>query len=201
MSLFRVLRPNAGNIADTLYINRPHRGIRSDALFNLLSLSNIHYYTKALIKDDTGGVVLGSVLERTSCPLTCIYKEKFKDHALKYFGYQKKGNSRIQYSLIEDVTEEYDSLLIVSKDNFLETLMQCFPKLKGSGAFAGYYQDILEISNAYEWLLSSGSASNILLEEIWSRDYQVLPERTHPDVKTRIGTSGGYLLSGIKHIV
>jgi hypothetical protein len=34
------------------------------------------------------------------------------------------------------------------------------------------------------------------LMEIWTRDYQVLPERTHPTMKMH--AASGYLLAGIK---
>lgn len=198
LSLFRILKPTCGNIADTLYLNRPQKGIRSDALFNLLGLSNIHYFSKVLISEYTGGVVLGSVLERTSLSVTSLYTDGIKDHALKYFGHSKKANPRMVNSKIEEVIDQFDSLIITTKDGLLELLQQTLPKLKGSGAFAAYQQDIVDAARSYEWIMSQGLAANVSFEEIWTREFQVLPERTHPDVKNRIGTSAGYIVSGIK---
>ena len=47
-------------------------------------------------------------------------------------------------------------------------------------------------------LHESGEAISLELREVWFRDYQVLPLRTHPQMKMH-GT-GGYLLSATKVI-
>ncbi len=47
-----------------------------------------------------------------------------------------------------------------------------------------------------EWLRKSGDAVNIRVTETWLREYQVLPERTHPHVN--MSGTGGYILTGIK---
>lgn len=39
-------------------------------------------------------------------------------------------------------------------------------------------------------------AVNLKFSEAWFRSYQVLPQRTHPEVM--MSGSGGYILSGIK---
>ena len=158
----------------------------------------MHYYSKVLISEYTGGVILGAVLEKTSYSVTSIYTDKIRDHAIKYCGYSKRGNTRINYHLISEVTGEYDSLIIAAKDELLDLITQVWPKLKGSGTFAAYEQDIVEAGKSYEAIIAKGIAANVMMEEIWTREFQVLPGRTHPDVRTRIGTSGGYIISGIK---
>jgi tRNA (adenine-N(1)-)-methyltransferase non-catalytic subunit len=198
LSLFRVLQATAGNIADTLYINKPARGIKSDALFNILTLANIHYFSKVLVSDYTGGVILGSVLERTSLPVTSIYTDKVKDHALKYFGIAKKSTPQLEYRQIDSVTDFYDSMILAEKSGSLVAFQQMLSKLKGSGTFIMYSQDIVAAGETYDWIMSQGVAANVIFEEIWTREFQVLPQRTHPDMKLRTGTSGGYLVSGIK---
>ncbi|OMJ90735.1 hypothetical protein SteCoe_6812 [Stentor coeruleus] len=198
LSLFRVLQATAGNIADTLYINKPTRGIKSDALFNILTLANIHYFSKVLVNDFTGGVILGSVLERSSLPVTNIYTDKFKDHALKYFGIAKKTTPQLEYRQIDSITDFYDSMILAEKSGILETFQKMLSKLKGSGTFVMYSQDIVSAGEIYDWIMTEGVAANVIFEEIWTREFQVLPQRTHPDMKLRTGTSGGYLVSGIK---
>jgi len=47
-----------------------------------------------------------------------------------------------------------------------------------------------------DWLLSQKAAVNIRIEELWMREYQVLPMRTHPEMSMD-GTSG-FVLSAIK---
>ena len=179
-------------------MHRPPKGIRSDALYNLLCLSNVHYFSKVLISENTGGVIAGSVLERTSMSVTSLYTEKIKDPVLKYFGLTRRNNTRLTNCKIEEVNEDFDSLIIATKEGLKELFELTLPKLRGSGAFAAYQQDIADAARAYEWLMTQGIAANVSFEEIWSREFQVLPERTHPDVKGRIGSSAGYIVSGIK---
>ena len=47
----------------------------------------------------------------------------------------------------------------------------------------------------YQELKACG-CTNLQLSETWLREYQVLPERTHPEVNMSGG--GGYLLRGTK---
>lgn len=47
-------------------------------------------------------------------------------------------------------------------------------------------------------LHASGEAISIEIRESWFRDYQVLPMRTHPEMKMH--GSSGYILSAIKVI-
>lgn len=196
MALFRVLKATAGNIADTLYLNRPQKGIKADALYNLLGLANVHYFAKVAVSDSTGGVILGAVMERTSLPVTCVYTENPKDHALKYFGLRKHGNDQLISKELSALDEDFDSIIVSSKNP--ETFQKMFTNLKPSGTFATYSQDILLSGKIYDWLMSANLAANVVFEEMWSREYQVLPQRTHPDMTSRIGTSGGYIVSGIK---
>lgn len=196
LSLFRVLQATCGNIADTLYQLKPQKSLKSEALFNMLTLANIHYFSKVILNDHTGGVLIGSVLERTSQPLTCVYSEKVKDHALKYFGIRKKPNDMLNYLTIDCVEEEFDSLIFTGKD--LEQFKLMMAKLKGAGAFVAYFQDVVLAAEVCDWLMKENNSVNIMFEEIWSREFQVLPQRTHPDMKLRTGTSAGYLVSGVK---
>ena len=64
-----------------------------------------------------------------------------------------------------------------------------------SGQFTVYSQYKEPLLDAYMTIKESGSAINVNLSETWLRNYQVLPERTHPHVLMSGG--GGYLLTGI----
>jgi len=194
--LFRVLHPTAGNIADTLYFNRPQKGIKSDALYSLIGLGNVHFFAKVAVNDSTGGVILGAVHERTSLPVTCVYTDKVKDHALKYYGIRKFGNERLVYKEVGTLDEEFDSIIVSCKE--LGTFQKMFEKLRGSGTFVAFNQDILVGARINEWIMAQGLGANVVFEELWSREYQVLPQRTHPDMVSRNGTSAGYIISGIK---
>lgn len=49
-----------------------------------------------------------------------------------------------------------------------------------------------------EYLLSNNKATNVRIEELWTREQQVLPMRTHPNMNMH--AASGYILSGIKII-
>jgi tRNA (adenine58-N1)-methyltransferase non-catalytic subunit len=137
-------------------------------------------------------------LQRTSISVTSLYEDKIKDHALKYFGYSNKKNDRVVNLVASEVTEVFDSLVITGKDGIFDLVLKLWPYLKGSGAFVAYHQDLVEAAKTYEWIMTHFNTANVIFEEIWSRNFQVLPQRTHPDVQTRVGSSGGYLISAIK---
>lgn len=52
------------------------------------------------------------------------------------------------------------------------------------------------LAQVYHQLLEEGVALNLDLNDIWMREYQILPQRTHPLM--RMNASSGYILSGIK---
>jgi len=70
-------------------------------------------------------------------------------------------------------------------------------KLLGPSAnFAIFCPYIEPLSEVYMQLRESNVAVSLKLVELWHRNFQVLPLRTHPEVM--MNGSGGFLLSGIK---
>jgi len=112
-----------------------------------------------------------------------------------------------------DLTPEYllcdqqvDCIFIASKYDPHSLLMSLWPFLAPSGRFI-VYDEVLEPLAAAHAKLSTVSASttsgsgsemavNVHLQEAFFRQYQVLPNRTHPHVN--MSASGGYILSGTK---
>jgi len=68
--------------------------------------------------------------------------------------------------------------------------------LAPSQNFAIFCPYIEPLSETYMQLRESNSAVGLKLVELWHRNYQVLPLRSHPEVM--MNGSGGFLLSGIK---
>ena len=54
------------------------------------------------------------------------------------------------------------------------------------------------LTETYSQLREKGQAVNLKLMEVWCRNYQVLPMRTHPEVM--MSGSGGFILAGI-HVI
>lgn len=59
--------------------------------------------------------------------------------------------------------------------------------------FSQYIQFLAELK---DYLMANKKAINIRIEELWTREYQVLPLRTHPHMSMH-GASG-FVLSAIK---
>eukprot|EP01029_Cantina_marsupialis_P023248 TRINITY_DN5761_c0_g1_i3.p1 TRINITY_DN5761_c0_g1~~TRINITY_DN5761_c0_g1_i3.p1 ORF type:complete len:106 (+),score=22.32 TRINITY_DN5761_c0_g1_i3:221-538(+) len=83
--------------------------------------------------------------------------------------------------------------------NLTEDIMQILPTLLpllSSAApisiFSAYKEPLME---AHAYFNSNGYATNVQLREIWTREYQVLPNRTHPMMTT--SAHSGYILSAI----
>lgn len=91
-----------------------------------------------------------------------------------------------------------DGLLIVSKYHPNNILVKLLEFLSPSSPFAVFCNYQMPLIECYTELKDKGNAIYMNLTETLLRNYQVLPERTHPDVT--ISGNGGYLLTGIKII-
>uniref|UniRef100_A0A7S4MKZ3 tRNA (adenine(58)-N(1))-methyltransferase non-catalytic subunit TRM6 n=1 Tax=Vannella robusta TaxID=1487602 RepID=A0A7S4MKZ3_9EUKA len=94
------------------------------------------------------------------------------------------------------IDKPVDSLVIVTKYETPEVLLELFKYVRGSGHIVIFHQHLEPLIQCHEMLKDSGEAVCIELRETWFRDYQVLPMRTHPMMKMH-GASG-YLLSAVK---
>ncbi|RHY12330.1 hypothetical protein DYB25_002900 [Aphanomyces astaci] len=89
-----------------------------------------------------------------------------------------------------------DSLVIVSHYDPLAMLLQLLPNLGLSRPFVVYCEYLEPLTSAFDALQRMDSIINLQLNDTWTREYQILPGRTHPEMTMSAGS--GYLLSGIK---
>jgi len=89
-----------------------------------------------------------------------------------------------------------DSVLVAARFPPLEVLTRVWPLLAGSGSFCVYCPVLEPLQTAYEVLRDGRHAVQLMVFDNWLREYQVLPNRTHPHVN--MSATGGYLLAGIK---
>ena len=59
--------------------------------------------------------------------------------------------------------------------------------------FSTFVQPLAELQ---DMLISQKMALNVKIEELWTREHQVLPMRTHPNMSMH--AASGYILSAIK---
>jgi tRNA (adenine-N(1)-)-methyltransferase non-catalytic subunit len=88
-----------------------------------------------------------------------------------------------------------DGLLMVTRnihpENVLNLLMNFLAPSSPFVVFCNVMQPLVDC-----WVGLKGRAVNVRLHENWMRKFQVLPERTRPEMN--MSGSGGYLLAGIK---
>ncbi|KAF2077639.1 hypothetical protein CYY_001026 [Polysphondylium violaceum] len=111
----------------------------------------------------------------------------------------KTNNNRNDTStenIVRMVKEGVWSLVIVTHYSPLNILLACLPHLNNSGNFVVFCQYSQPLVECHQFLHENFLAVNLQITEIWMREQQVLPKRTHP----MMGMDGasGYLLSGIK---
>ncbi|XP_041662072.1 tRNA (adenine(58)-N(1))-methyltransferase non-catalytic subunit TRM6 [Cheilinus undulatus] len=87
-----------------------------------------------------------------------------------------------------------DGLVIASRFHPCPVLMNLLKFLSPSRPFVVYSQYKEPLIECYTKLKEQGGAINMMITDTWLRQYQVLPNRTHPVLLMSGG--GGYLLSG-----
>nr|XP_033794158.1 tRNA (adenine(58)-N(1))-methyltransferase non-catalytic subunit TRM6 [Geotrypetes seraphini] len=88
-----------------------------------------------------------------------------------------------------------DGLIIASRFHPASLLLALLEFVAPSRPFVIYCQYKEPLLDCYTKLREMGGAVNLRLSETWLRNYQVLPDRSHP--KLLMSGGGGYLLCGI----
>mmetsp|Transcript_6222 Transcript_6222/g.13850 ORF Transcript_6222/g.13850 Transcript_6222/m.13850 type:complete len:298 (+) Transcript_6222:1-894(+) len=90
-----------------------------------------------------------------------------------------------------------DSLIVaVRQYDVMETMKHLLPHLAPSCPFVVFCEYIEPLAACFQWLQDEQLALHLRLMCTWTREYQVLPERTHPAMN--MNQNGGYLLMGVK---
>ncbi|XP_058809656.1 tRNA (adenine(58)-N(1))-methyltransferase non-catalytic subunit TRM6 [Phymastichus coffea] len=87
-----------------------------------------------------------------------------------------------------------DSLVIIAKEHPLNIIKGLLPFVQSSRPFVIYHANREVLQETYVGLKQENSVINIRLFSNFLRLYQVLPDRTHPDIL--MNDCGGYLLTG-----
>ncbi|XP_044300092.1 tRNA (adenine(58)-N(1))-methyltransferase non-catalytic subunit TRM6 isoform X2 [Varanus komodoensis] len=96
-------------------------------------------------------------------------------------------------SLLKD--RDADGLIVASRYHPSPLLLSLLEFLAPSRPFVVYCQYKEPLIECYTKLKERGGVINLKLSEAWLRNYQVLPDRSHP--KLVMSGGGGYLLTGI----
>ena len=140
------------------------------------------------------------------CPL--------QDHTAEYVAGMKtdkekedflaKRSARFARKLTRDTAKENrkllhsqsDSLIIVSHYDPLPTLQKMLPFLASSCPFVVFSEHLEPLVDCLHALKQDNIAINMRLSDTWMREYQILPDRSHPNMS--MSQTGGFILTGIK---
>lgn len=94
------------------------------------------------------------------------------------------------------IRDKSDSLVIACHYDPETVLLTFLPYLACSKSFVIYSEFLEPLTRTFRTLQQMDSVIDLQLNETWTRDNQVLPGRTHPEMT--MSACSGYLLSGIK---
>lgn len=94
----------------------------------------------------------------------------------------------------ELLRQNLDGLIIVAKEHPVSILNALLPFVKPSRPVVIFNTSRELLMETYMDLKSSGKVTGLHLSSNWMRMYQILPNRTHPDVN--MGANSGFLLNG-----
>ncbi|XP_072936156.1 tRNA (adenine(58)-N(1))-methyltransferase non-catalytic subunit TRM6 [Epargyreus clarus] len=94
----------------------------------------------------------------------------------------------------ELLSQKVDSLVIACKEDPENIFNELCTFVKPGRPFVIYYNVVEPLQNLYVTLKSQTNVAALKITCNWMRNYQILPERTHPEVT--MNSSGGFLLTG-----
>ncbi|GFR93152.1 tRNA (adenine(58)-N(1))-methyltransferase non-catalytic subunit TRM6 [Elysia marginata] len=108
---------------------------------------------------------------------------------------QRQQREERQREAGEIMKEKLDSLVLACKYNPTPILMQMLTFLHPSSSVVVYCQHLEPLVECYTRVKENHAGLQLKLSETWYREYQILPQRTHP--KINMSGTGGYLFTFI----
>ncbi|RLN05825.1 hypothetical protein BBJ28_00020785 [Nothophytophthora sp. Chile5] len=109
---------------------------------------------------------------------------------------EKKIQRQPSATIRQWVRETSDSLVIAANYDPEQVLLALLPYLGRSKPFVIYSEFLEPLTRTFATLQKMEEVIDLQLNETWTRENQVLPGRTHPEMN--MSACSGYLLSGIK---
>ncbi len=88
-----------------------------------------------------------------------------------------------------------DSVIFASKHDITSTLVAALRWLKPGRPFVVFHWSVEVLTRAYQAVQALGVARGLALQEVWCREYQMLPQRTHPSMM--MDGASGFILAGV----
>jgi tRNA (adenine-N(1)-)-methyltransferase non-catalytic subunit len=211
--------PSMHNVCDYAYDAIDNRSVklRYDALAYILNTSNVTCTSKALIIENTKGIVTAGAVERMGDRGT-IFKLCLSDSSIANYqtdiSFMYKMNevngTNITFVNYRDFKRKSKSLNLVHKQmqractsciivhdkhSPKDLFALAYPFLQPSCYVVVHSESLQPLAELERHVRNNKFAVMVNLEELFTREYQVLPLRTHPHMATT--SSSGYILTFI----
>lgn len=133
----------------------------------------------------------GDVTSTNSERLDLKRKAEGEESECKRTNYRERESEEVRLLL----EKKADGLIVVCKEKPNEFVKEMLQFVAPSRSFVVFCQIQAPLVQLYQELKQRHDVINIRIVENWLRSYQVLTDRTHPEINM-LGT-GGYLLTGI----
>jgi tRNA (adenine-N(1)-)-methyltransferase non-catalytic subunit len=176
---------NTVNAADTNTVNvdtnTATKAVNADTKAVNADTKAVNADINTTAADNNDEKMCENVVEEEVKPKKVPMRQKQREESMKSYDMLKQCNM--------------DGLIIACKQHPTNILLSLIKYLSPSRPFVIYSPYKEPLMDAYVAVKESGKAVMVTLTETWLRNYQVLPDRTHPEVTMSGG--GGYILSGI----
>ena len=219
INLVELRYPSLFNVWEYAYELQERRmvNIRYDTLSYILNYSNVTCTSKALVLDNTKGLVTAGLVERMNGegdltflilqdnPVANLQSQvpyMFKMNHLhgnniSFINYRNLHKKNPTMDLIKSqMKEKFTSWVLVhDKHSPRDLFTLVYPYLKPSCYVTVFCEYIQPIADLERHVRSNKLAVMVQLEDFWTREYQVLPLRTHPHMS--MTNDSGYVLTFI----
>eukprot|EP00347_Sterkiella_histriomuscorum_P019556 403341185 len=194
---FQVKKPTAFELCNVYSQTNPVKimALRPDSLGLLLNMANIimraEYFYVIRLEDYLRGHQLKEMSEK-SCMTKVI---QYVQHST--INKEETKSDPLLQQLLQPKTKHFNSVMIVHDDYHPTEIYQSIEHLvQPSASVVAFSQYIQPLAELRDYLVYQKKAVNVRIEELWTREYQVLPLRTHPHMSMH-GASG-FVLSAVK---
>jgi len=204
---FKVYKTCLDNIVETYFLKSQQYilNFRYDSLALFLHHSFVYPSSRILLFDSTHGLVLGGIRERLGTEgeiHVCSprqNKQDFKEFKIVgELGFTKEDTTNIHYTTLSEIeanpTQQFSHILIASEANPTEILAATLKYIQGGATIVVFSSFIEPLGECFEYLKANNAGLNLRINEIFSREQQVLPDRTHPHMMMQ--AFSGFVLSG-----
>ena len=196
-------------------------GLRPDSLGLLLQMANINAESRVLLVDKTKGFLAGALIEKNVKDILHVelggtsQQIKLQNEILLEYNFHPYQQKKLGYTHISNIQKAskgdddflakiapvhlnyFNSLLIVHDDfHPCEIVSILNDMVQSSGTITVFSLFMHPLAELRDYLTANKMAVFTRLEELWTREFQVLPMRTHPHMS--MDGASGYILTAIK---